>query len=474
MEEIISVGIDIGTTTTQLIFSKLALENTAGYFSVPRVDIVNKTVIYRSEPVLTPFLDRNTIDAEQVRAIVQQEYACAGIDARQVKAGAVIITGETVKKRNAEALAQSLSGFAGEFVVSPAGPDLEAIIAGKGSGACALSASKKIRVINLDIGGGTANAALFDCGKPVSTGCVDIGGRLIQTDDTGRVLRISGAALYVLQECGLSLTEGERNEPALVLLAERMAKVLDELLGLRPKTDLLARLKTPHSSTFSCEGGADAICFSGGVADVIYGRRAAANPFIFGDIGMLLGKAMANARAARSFTLAQPEETLRATVIGAGSHATTISGSTIHMDGTLLPLKNLPVLYVEAEEYRRLCAGADTGLKERIRWQREQHAAETVAVSLQGERNPGYAALLMLAASLAAAFEDVPPSVPAIVVLEEDFAKALGQFMKKRADRPVLVIDGVRALAHDYVDIGAPLMDGLVVPVAVKTLAFGA
>ncbi len=32
-DELLSIGIDIGTSTTQVIFSRLSIENTSGYFS---------------------------------------------------------------------------------------------------------------------------------------------------------------------------------------------------------------------------------------------------------------------------------------------------------------------------------------------------------------------------------------------------------------------------------------------------------
>ena len=127
-EEILSVGIDIGTSTTQLVFSNITIENTASNFSVPRIKIVDKNIIYRSEIYFTPLITQTKIDKDKVREIIESEYKKAGVKPSDVETGAVIITGETARKENANEVLQSLSGFAGDFVVATAGPDLESIM----------------------------------------------------------------------------------------------------------------------------------------------------------------------------------------------------------------------------------------------------------------------------------------------------------------------------------------------------------
>ena len=47
-EEINSVGIDIGTSTTQVVFSKIVLENMSSGARIPQIKIVSKEVVYRS------------------------------------------------------------------------------------------------------------------------------------------------------------------------------------------------------------------------------------------------------------------------------------------------------------------------------------------------------------------------------------------------------------------------------------------
>src|SRR5690625_2024016 len=181
-EIILSVGIDIGTSTTQLVLSHLTLENTSSAFRVPRISIVDKKVIYKSEIMNTPIVGDLKIDQKQIQHFVENEYKKANIKKSDIQTGAVIITGETARKENAEEVLQALSGYAGEFVVATAGPDLESVIAGKGAGIHTFSKSHSTTVVNLDIGGGTTNMALFERGEVVDTGCLDIGGRLIKID----------------------------------------------------------------------------------------------------------------------------------------------------------------------------------------------------------------------------------------------------------------------------------------------------
>ena len=171
-KEILSVGIDIGTSTTQVVFSRIAMENTAGYFTIPKVSIVEKEIVYRSEIHTTPLLNRSLIDGERVRELVAAEFQRAGFTPADTGTGAVIITGESARKENSALVLEKLSGFAGEFVVSTAGPDLEAIIAGKGSGAQQYSQEMSSTAVNLDIGGGTTNIALFDGGRTAGKGCL--------------------------------------------------------------------------------------------------------------------------------------------------------------------------------------------------------------------------------------------------------------------------------------------------------------
>ena len=191
-ETLLSVGIDLGTTTTQMILSRLRVENTASAFSVPRMEIVDREILYRGEIHFTPLLSPDTIDAEAVRGILAGEYEKAGIHADRIQTGAVIITGETARKHNAKEVLKALSDYAGRFVVATAGPALESVLAARGAGADAAAKRLGRYVLHMDIGGGTSNLALFDPdGQLLETGCLNVGGRLMKFSPDGAVTYVS-------------------------------------------------------------------------------------------------------------------------------------------------------------------------------------------------------------------------------------------------------------------------------------------
>ena len=225
-ETILSVGIDIGTSTTQLIFSRLTIENLASSYMVPRIRIVDKEVTYRSEIYFTPLLSQTEIDAEKVKGIIEREYRKAGMKPEDLQTGAVIITGETARKQNANSVLASLSSMAGDFVVATAGPDLESVLSAKGAGADRISEEKRIAVANIDIGGGTSNIALFQKGSLKGTSCLDIGGRLIKVEN-GRISYIYPKIQKLAERHGIRIAVGDRaDESTLYRVCEHMADQL--------------------------------------------------------------------------------------------------------------------------------------------------------------------------------------------------------------------------------------------------------
>ena len=298
----LSVGIDIGTSTSQVIFSHLTIENTAGYFSVPSVEIVGKEIIYKSPVYRTPLLDRSLIDGAALKKILEKEYQSAGVVPAQVETGAAIITGESARKENASMVLDELSVFAGDFVVSTAGPDLESVIAGQGSGAWKYSEDNGVVVANLDIGGGTTNVVLFDGGVIGTRGCMDIGGRQVTVDEHGRITYVSPSAAAIAKALRLSINEGDpADEAVLSRLCDGMAEVLEEMLGAAEPTELLEEVRTAGSSTFEipAERPIRYICFSGGVAECIY--HPGMDVFAYGDIGILLADAIRRSRLFSKF-----------------------------------------------------------------------------------------------------------------------------------------------------------------------------
>ena len=474
---ILSVGIDVGTSTTQVVFSKLQMDNAGGYFSVPRVAIVDKEVVYKSEVYMTPLKTDVLIDTDALRDIVAAEFRKAGYRPEDTDSGAVIITGESARKENSDAVLKSLSDFAGDFVVSAAGPDMESLIAGKGSGAWQYSMDHHCRVANLDIGGGTTNVVLFEDGETLARGCLDIGGRLICMNPQGIITKVSPAAAVMAQAAGVSVSVGDRcDELKLTAVTRQMAAALNAYLGVGTKDidAILRQIKTPGSSDFPVPEKVQAVFFSGGVADLIY--HESADTWAYGDIGVLLGRAIRESRLFTDFQKMEPGETIRATVVGAGTYTTTISGSTITYSDDIFPLKNIPVIKLDEELQEACFAGETEPVIRRIQWVLGQNDEEHFIMAMPGKRNPGYMEMKRAAASIRQIMDRVqPPGEPILLVIESDIAKAMGQMIRQQPDlkRQVVAIDSIHVEDGEYVDMGKPMMNGMVIPVVVKTLIFG-
>ncbi|MDR0883712.1 MAG: ethanolamine ammonia-lyase reactivating factor EutA [Oscillospiraceae bacterium] len=466
-ETLRSVGIDVGTSTTQVVFSALTVTDTAGLFRVPNAQITATRVLYQSPVYPTPLLDEKRIDAAALRTIVAAEYRNAGIAPGETDTGAVIITGESARKENARAVLENLRDFAGKFVVATAGPDLESRIAGQGSGAQALSRARRCSVVNLDIGGGTTNLALFDSGKFVASACYDIGGKMLRFSADGRLTTLSPAAQDVARQHNLSLTVGQ--VPQTAQLAQ-LAKVLTEALesaALGKASPLLERLRTAGSSRHFPTSPYPRITLSGGVADCVFDETLP--DFAYGDFGVLLGRAL---RQSALFAKAERGgETIRATVIGAGSHTTELSGSTVHYSSAdLFPLQNVPVFAVSERQEAALWRGdCDTFAQDFAHFLTQTDSPHAVC-ALQGRRNPGYTDLTRLARALVRSLS----GSPLLVILHEDNAKALGLILSGLLrGTPLVVLDNICAGANTYLDIGQPILGGLTLPVVVKTLIMG-
>ncbi|MDR1051472.1 MAG: ethanolamine ammonia-lyase reactivating factor EutA [Deltaproteobacteria bacterium] len=481
-ESLTSVGIDLGTTTTQVVFSRLTVENTAGAASVPRVQIVEKKIIHQGGIHFTPLLGPSVIDAEGVLALVEGEYRDAGLKPSDVSAGAVIITGETARKENSEKVLRTLSGLAGDFVVATAGSDLESILAGRGAGTARMSKNSPGRALaNLDIGGGTTNIAVFLDGLPVETSCLDIGGRQIMVDGPkGFYGRVSPKYAELGAGLGLRFEEGGRVDRGdLDRLCGRLAEILALSLGLAPVSDRDRRDLELMITAHPLAGATPVrgLTFSGGVADCVYGAGPA-DPFLYGDVGPLLGRAVARCPMFRDAEILRPLETIRATVVGAGSNSLELSGSTVtvsHPD--VLPLKNVPILKLAAEDEADDHRYLSSRLAEKVSWFREGEDGghQTLAVALKGPRNPTYEKVVGLGDKLVEGLDYyLSDNDVLIVVVENDLAKSLGQALSAALpDKKIVSLDTVMVENGDYIDIGLPVAGGRVVPVVVKTLVFG-
>ena len=445
-----SVGLDVGTTSTQMVFSELRIENRAGSFSVPEMEIGERKILYKSPVHFTPLVDEARVDGQKLRELAAREYEKAGISRDSVDTGAVIITGETSRKENARTVLRELAGFAGEFVVATAGPDLESVLAAKGSGAVQYSRESGKRVLHMDIGGGTSNLALIEDGNIVATGCLNVGGRLLKLDEQGRILYVSPVL-----EGFWDLMPGDVAAPEQVeLLAGKLVQALEMAAGLREPDTLLEKLTTAGTEMEVPEGEL-VISFSGGVADCI-GKNH--DWLEFGDIGPVLGRCIRESRLCRGAYMLG-SETIRATVIGAGCHSAQLSGSTVFYRNVQFPLKNVPVAVVP-----EMVQNSDTLGAFLVRARKK--AEEVPILAMPGIRAPGYEAVKDLAEQIVCSWGDAP----VYLCLEQDMAKALGQALALRlpADRPVLCIDRVKPGAESYLDVGQPV--GPALPVVIKTL----
>ncbi|MBO5953054.1 MAG: ethanolamine ammonia-lyase reactivating factor EutA [Oscillospiraceae bacterium] len=447
-----SVGVDVGTTTTQLVVSQITAENKASSFAVPEMEITGREILYKSPIHFTPLLSGELVDGEKIRAIVDEEYAKAGIRREDVDTGAIIITGETSRKENAGTVLAAISDFAGDFVVATAGPDLESVLAAKGAGAVDASEHTEKPVLHMDIGGGTSNLALIGDGKILRTGCLNVGGRLMKFDDTGCITYISPVLQgLVSYRTGERITENQAMEVAVML-----AQVLEMAAGLRQTGEILSRLTTQEAQTIEVAGEVIP-SFSGGVADCI------AQDFSwleFGDLGPLLGRAIRRSRLCQGqYRLGS--ETIRATVIGAGCHSAQLSGSTVYYRNVELPLKNLQVATIALQEQ-----DLPGDKLAHIIAQRLKSLEQWGVLALPGWNAPSYGQVTALADAITRAVQDQP----CCIVLEEDMAKALGHALALRLPEstPCLCIDRVRLPQNSYLDVGAPV--GPAISVVVKTL----
>lgn len=471
-EEIISAGIDIGTSTTKIVISKFSLMNMAGGAHMPRIEIIDKEVLYRSPIYRTPLLSATQVNIKGVEALVLKEYEQAGIKPADIKTGAVIITGETATKQNAQEMVYHLSDHAGEFLVATAGPDLEAIIAAKGSGAYEYSKKTGKTIANIDIGGGTANVAVYKSGKLCGTCTLHIGGRLVEFAGT-RIQSISPPIKKLFTQWGASIREGgSRSLADLTSLTDYMAAVISRML----KRNLLESdqpLLLGHKPNWQEE--IDAIMFSGGISECIYKYEGSTQGIAkYDDIGELLAASLRESKELNSWQWVKPEETVRATVLGAGTQTTEISGATIHVESSDLPLRNLPVYQVPF--YKDLQSGLD-GLPAAVSRAVEifdpQQEGQNFALYITGLPYMGFRAIQELAAKIIETAKLKPNrQQPLVLVLDSDHAKVLGQTLKVQSPgQSIICIDQINVEHGDYIDIGH-LLQTSVVPVVIKTLTF--
>ncbi|GAA0256566.1 ethanolamine ammonia-lyase reactivating factor EutA [Haladaptatus pallidirubidus] len=469
-ENLTSVGIDIGTTTTQLVVSHLEVASTG--LGATTIEIHDRSLIHQSEIYETPLCGPKTIDVDSVVDIVNTELARAGLSPDEVDSGAVIITGETAYKDNAEEVVHTIAADAGDFVIATAGADLEAVLAGRGSGAAAFAANHDAIVSNVDIGGGTTNIAVFQGDSLVETRAIDVGGRLIEFDSDGAVDRLSPAAKLLCEAHSISITRGDSpSADTLRNLGDVAADVIIEVLSELPGDNLTNQLLIGDPSFDQREF--DEVFFTGGIGKLITDSEGAPSQYTYHDFGEYLAEAIrkrVNSGSARA-----SKEDIRATVIGAGTQTIEFSGTTVEVQTDLLPLHNLPVVAVNdlstIESPSTLESSFEKSVQRGISLFED---ADGLVLYLPAVGSLQFERIETIARVLTDVYKRMlKKKQPLIVVLQQNCAKALAQQISYYSpDIDLVIIDELSVENGNYIDIGRPVMQGQSVPVVIKTLVF--
>ncbi len=470
-----SVGIDIGSAGTQVMFSRIHLQRISDQLST-RYVVVSREPIHLSPSSLTPYQDETLIDARALGEIIERAYAASGLRADEIDSGAVILTGEALRRENAQAIAEVLAEQGGEFVCAAAGHHMECMLAVYGSGAARRSHDTSTRILNVDIGGGTTKLGLVRNGELEATAAVHLGGRLLAVDGSGRLTRLEPAGREHARRAGFEWRVGSAVQPRdLARVADAMADALMRFLQRRYTTadaeQLLLTDPLPPVERV------DGLMFSGGVGEYVYRREQRD----FGDLGKLLGEAVRSRldAGALPWPLLPAGECLRATVLGASEYSVQLSGNTTYISapGALLPRKNLQVVPLGMSLGGAIDAEAVTLALQRSLLRHDLIEGEQeLAFSVRWGGEPAYERLAALARGLLGAIPRTLRSGRSIyVVADGDIAHTLGHLIKDdpRVTGDVLVLDGITLWGFDFVDLGRMRMPSLTVPVTIKSLVFG-
>jgi ethanolamine utilization protein EutA len=471
---LVSVGIDIGSSGTQVIFSRIKLRRMGEDLS-SRYFVVARETLFQSPVALTPYQSETRIDEAGLGAIIDQAYQAAGLHPDDIDTGAVILTGEALRRENAQAISAVLAEQGGEFVCAAAGHHMESMLAAYGSGAARVSHDSGQRVLNVDIGGGTTKLAILAGGKVEATAAVHIGGRLQVVDALGKIVRLDPAGAYLAGQAGFAWCIGDTaRREAIQTLAEWMADALVAVLGAQPLPEAIERLYlTDPLADFGPIGG---VMFSGGVGEYVYGRETRD----FGDMGRLLGTALRRRidDGALPWPLLPAGECIRATALGASEYSVQLSGNTTYISdpGKLLPRRNLQVLQPVYDCGAEIDSGA---LAQAIRahftaFDLTEGEAE-VALAFRWSGAPAYPRIAAFAAGIVQAMANTLKQGRALyLILDGDLAHTLGTLLREEmaVSSEILVIDGIVLWDFDYIDLGRIRMPSQTVPVTVKSLVF--
>jgi ethanolamine utilization protein EutA len=458
-----SVGIDIGSSTSQLVFSRITMARRDSHYVV-----AERTVLHESDILLTPYVSPAEIDAKRIRAFVDREYVAAGFRREQVDNGAVILTGLALAAANARNIADALADHTGRFVAVSAGDVLEARLAAQGAGAPFLSSGIDGVLVHIDIGGGTTKLTAWHAGQLLGVAALDIGARIVTTDGHGRVRRIEEPARRIKGDLHLDLEEGAPLQEAVAArIAGAMARNLLRYAGVlreAPRGQPLLRT----APLFAAPPMIDAVVFSGGVSEYVYGREGRQ----FGDLGLLLGAAIRREIGALGTRVLPSDRGIRATVLGVSQHSLQLSGNTVFVsDEWILPLRNLPIvipaldLAVSSLDRERLRTGIESALA--------LHGNNGVcpAIALRWNGSATHERICALAGAIADALA-TRRGETCVVAIDGDVAGLLGETLHENMARSVVCLDSIHVHEFDHIDIGSFAPNTRALPVIVKSLLF--
>jgi ethanolamine utilization protein EutA len=459
-----SVGVDIGSSTSHLLFSRLELERQDG-----RYVTVSRQVLYQSDILLTPYTGSTTIDGAALGDFIDRQYHAANLARDQVDTGALILTGVALLRENARSIADLFAGEAGRFVAVSAGDNLEATMAAHGSGAVALS-KERGGVMNIDIGGGTTKVVICRGGRTAELMAIDVGARLVAFDAEGVITRVEPAALEIAQRIGIDVALGTyvSGEDLQHLASYMVDQLVNEVCvdGSTAQSHLL------RTDPLRDRTGIATITFSGGVSEYVYGRAENS----FGDLGPLLAEELQ--RRELGAPSVETAGGIRATVIGASQYTIQVSGSTIFLSPLdVVPVRNIPVVmpHFPWHEDEFTSATVTHVIRDALRRFDLLDASSPVALAAQWEGSATYSRIKAFCSGAVDAMQThLTNGHPLILVFDSDIGGLLGLHFREEMSvtLPIISIDGVELREFDYIDIGELIPTSGAVPVVIKSLVF--
>lgn len=469
--KVLSVGIDVGSSTSHLVFSRITLKREQSFFNLSnRFLPINRELIYEGQIIFTPLSNSNTIDIESVVNFIQEEYKKANIATNMVDTGAVIVTGEAARKQNAAEIVSRISSETGKFVSATAGPNFEALLGAMGSGIVKHSQTTQHTIMNVDVGGGSCKLSIISNGYIHSTAAIRVGGRLLGIDKKYRIWRIDEPSYILMQELNMNFQRGDIiSEKEVRIFAKKYAEVLLEVMRGPAKSNIAKKLMLTDNLDFAIP--IDEYSFSGGVAEMIYGGTKE-----YDDIGKYLAQEIQNLMNSLNLPIVEPDNKIRATVIGAGAFSLSISGSTCFVDKNIkLPVFNMPVIPVNVTYENFSAIKVEEEVNRAYKNFDFEEGKDLVALYFTRPILYSSERLLVFSKALERALPYSVANKKLIILLfGMDIARILATTIRRETSikTNLICLDELILKAGDWIDIGDPLHNGEAYPVTIKSLIF--